>query len=83
VKFTLDAQLPKILSDFLISKGYESIHTLELPKANSTQDFEILEICYREQRIVITKDNDFLESYLLLGKPKQLIFCSNRKYSEH
>ena len=74
MKFIVDAQLPKSLSDFLITRGFDSIHTLALPNANATQDTEILELCVREDRIVITKDNDFLESYLLLGKPKQLIF---------
>lgn len=71
-----DAQLPKSLSELINSKGYDSIHTLDLPKANSTQDQEILELSIRENRIVITKDNDFLDSYLLIGKPEKLIFVS-------
>jgi predicted nuclease of predicted toxin-antitoxin system len=30
LKFIVDAQLPKRLSDFLNSNGYSSIHTIEL-----------------------------------------------------
>jgi predicted nuclease of predicted toxin-antitoxin system len=74
MRFVVDAQLPKSLSDLINSKGYDNIHTLDLPKANAIQDHEILELCIRENRVVITKDNDFLDSYLLIGKPKKLIF---------
>ena len=38
MKFILDAQLPKKLSDFLIWKGYDAIHTLDLPLKNKTKD---------------------------------------------
>ena len=41
MKFILDAQLPRKLSDFLVWKGYNSIHTLDLPHKNRTKDSEI------------------------------------------
>jgi predicted nuclease of predicted toxin-antitoxin system len=73
VKFIVDAQLPKALSDFLRVKGFDSVHTLELPDKNKTQDNIINTIADKENRIVITKDNDFLESFLLEGKPAKLV----------
>jgi predicted nuclease of predicted toxin-antitoxin system len=73
MKFIVDAQLPKKLSHFLVSKGFDSIHTLELPLRNSTPDVEIIDISERENRIVITKDSDFYDSKLLRDKPKKLI----------
>jgi predicted nuclease of predicted toxin-antitoxin system len=73
VKFLVDAQLPKSLSDFLKSEGHDSVHTIELPKANNTQDTEILKICFNEKRIVISKDSDFLESFLVNKSPEKLI----------
>ncbi len=73
MKFLIDAHLPKSLSDLLISKGHDSIHTLELPNANSTGDSEILLISRVENRIVISKDSDFLESYLLNRSPEKLV----------
>lgn len=73
MKFIVDAQLPKSLSDLLNYRGFDSIHTLDLPNKNSTFDKEIIEISSNEKRIVITKDNDFLESFLLNSKPEKLI----------
>jgi predicted nuclease of predicted toxin-antitoxin system len=73
MKFIVDAQLPKSLSDLLKYRGFDSIHTLDLPNKNSTSDKEITEIAINEKRIVITKDNDFLESFLLNSQPEKLI----------
>lgn len=73
MKFLIDAQLPKSLSDLLKLEGHDSIHTIELPKANDTQDNEILKICLEENRIVISKDADFLESFLINKSPEKLI----------
>ncbi len=56
MKFLIDAQLPKSLSEFFKSEGQDSVHTLELPKANDTQDGEIIKYCLSEKRIVISKD---------------------------
>jgi hypothetical protein len=73
MKFIVDAQLPKSLSDLLNYRGLDSVHTLDFPNKNSTSDKEIIEIAINEKRIVITKDNDFLESFLLNSQPEKLI----------
>ncbi len=73
MKFIVDAQLPISISDLLNSKGFDSIHTLELPDKNCTSDKQILELALIEKRVVITKDNDFLESYLVKKEPEKLI----------
>ena len=73
MKFLVDAQLPKALSDFIKSKGIESLHTLELPDKKSTQDGDITRIATDEHYIVITKDADFLESYVLRKEPPKLL----------
>jgi predicted nuclease of predicted toxin-antitoxin system len=73
MKFIVDAQLPKSLSDFLNYRGFDSIHTLDLPNKNSTSDKEITEIAFNQKRILITKDNDFLESFILNSQPEKLI----------
>lgn len=70
MKFIIDAQLPKSLSDFLKNRGYDSIHTIELAEQNKTQDSTITSIASHENRIVISKDNDFLESFLINGRPE-------------
>lgn len=35
MKFIVDAQLPIALSDFLNQKGFDSIHTLNMPEGNT------------------------------------------------
>ncbi|MBT0810076.1 DUF5615 family PIN-like protein [Litoribacter ruber] len=73
MKFLVDAQLPKSLSDFLVKKGFDSIHTLELPDKNNTTDRQILEVATKDKRIVISKDADFLESFIINSQPRKLI----------
>ena len=73
MKFIIDAQLPKSLSDFLKHKGLDSIHTLELHDKNRTKDYQIITLAIEEDRIVISKDNDFLDSFLINSKPPKLI----------
>jgi len=41
MKFIVDAQLPKKLSELLVKKGFDSLHTLDLPNNNATTDNEI------------------------------------------
>jgi predicted nuclease of predicted toxin-antitoxin system len=62
--------LPKTLSDFLVYKGFDAVHTIDLPQKNATDDVEIISLSILENRIVITKDSDFLDSYLLNINPK-------------
>ena len=76
MRFLVDAQLPKSLSDFITQKGYDSIHTLELAAKNRTTDYEINKIASDQNRIVITKDNDFLESFILKSEPSKLILIT-------
>lgn len=73
MKFLIDAQLPKSLSDLFKSEGYDCMHTLDLPKRNDTEDNEILKFCLEEMRTIISKDSDFLESFLINKSPKKLI----------
>ena len=76
MKFLLDAQLPKKLSLLLLKEGHDSIHTLDLTNRNRTKDSEINEISIREERIVISKDLDFIESLLISDKPYKLLYIS-------
>jgi predicted nuclease of predicted toxin-antitoxin system len=73
MKFIIDAQLPKSLLDFLNAAGFNALHTLELPEMNRTGDNAITTKTDIEDRIVVTKDADFLDSYLLFEKPAKLL----------
>ncbi|NCU31982.1 MAG: hypothetical protein EOM23_03380 [Candidatus Moranbacteria bacterium] len=81
MKFLIDAQLPKSLSEFLNRKGFDSIHTLDLPKKNRTGDSEIIQLVTDENRIVVTKDVDFLNSHMINGLPEKLIMVKTGNIS--
>lgn len=76
MKFLIDAQLPRRLADWLIASGCDAIHTLQLPAANQTTDQEIVALADRESSIVVSKDADFVDSHLLLGRPSKLLLIS-------
>ncbi len=73
MKFIVDAQLPVSLCYLLKHRGFDAVHTIELPQANASSDRLITEIALNESRVVITKDSDFLDSYLLKSQPKKLV----------
>jgi predicted nuclease of predicted toxin-antitoxin system len=81
VKFLVDAQLPARLSHFLNTKGHDSLHTLDLPNQNSTKDTEVIQVATRENRVVITKDSDFLDSFLINALPEKLIIVKTGNIS--
>jgi predicted nuclease of predicted toxin-antitoxin system len=76
MKFLVDAQLPRHLAASLKWSGHDVLHTLDLPLGNRTPDWRINEISVEEQRIVITKDADFVNSFLLSGVPYKLLLMS-------
>ena len=76
MKFLIDAELPYKLREWLITKGYDVIHTRDLPKANKTEDAKIIRIADDENRIVVSKDSDFLKQYILNGKPQKLLLIT-------
>ncbi len=69
LKFIVDTQLPPKLAKFLSDKNYDAIHTTFFPNGHLLQDKEIREIAIQENRIIVTKDNDFFDSYLTKGAP--------------
>jgi len=76
MKFLVDAQLPVRLARFLQTSGYDTIHTTDLPQRNATSDLEINSVSIQEERIVITKDADFVNSFLTIQQPYKLLLIS-------
>jgi predicted nuclease of predicted toxin-antitoxin system len=76
MRFIIDTQLPYILATFLKKKGYDVIHTFDLPNQDYTTDNEIRELSVSENRVVITKDSDFLDSFYVKGIPSKLLLVS-------
>ncbi|MCL2247402.1 MAG: DUF5615 family PIN-like protein [Lentimicrobiaceae bacterium] len=65
MKFLVDAQLPYGIALFLRDKGFDALHTNDLPDKEYTTDSQIRSIAVSENRIVITKDYDFVDSFIL------------------
>jgi predicted nuclease of predicted toxin-antitoxin system len=81
MKFVIDAQLPRRIALMLREQGHDAVHTLDLPEANRTTDSAILDLAAREGRVVITKDADFVNSFLLSGRPEKLLLISTGNIS--
>lgn len=73
MKFLIDAQLPVRLALWLQTVGYDAIHTKDLPQQNRTTDVQINALSIQERRIVITKDSDFFDSFLIRREPYKLL----------
>lgn len=81
MNFLIDAQLPRRLCNWLAESGSDAIHTLDLPDGNETTDSEICRLARDEQRIVVTKDSDFVQSHLLTGDPPRLLLVATGNIS--
>lgn len=81
MKFIIDAQLPRRLAHLLRGAGHDVVHTLDLPHGNSTTDKEIIAIAEEECRVVVTKDADFVEAFVLTGQPRKLLVVATGNIS--
>ena len=76
MKFLVDAHLPRRLVFRLREAGHDALHTLDLPHGNRTSDAEIIAFSLRESRVIVTKDSDFVTSFLLRAQPWKLLLIS-------
>lgn len=80
-KFLVDAQLPRRLARFMESKNLDVVHTLDLPEANKTKDGVINRISLEQKRVVVTKDEDFVQSFTLQQRPYKLLLITTGNIS--
>lgn len=59
MKYLVDNQLPAALARFLSSRGVDCLHVLDVG-LSQVRDTAIWEYAGRENRVVISKDEDFL-----------------------
>jgi len=76
VKFLVDAQLPVRFARWLNQRNHDALHTSQLPDGNRTHDSEITARAVRENRTVISKDSDFVETFYLTGQPSLLLIST-------
>ncbi len=83
MKFLIDAQLPIRLARLLQSLGYDTIHTLDLPQKNLTPDSEMNSISNSQNRVLITKDKYFIDSFIIRQQPYKLLFLTTGNISNN
>lgn len=76
MKFLVDAQLPRKFTGWLQDAGHDAIHTLDLLDKNQTSDQTITLYARRESRIVVSKDDDFVQAFLINGEPMLLLIST-------
>src|SRR3954447_17571431 len=81
MNFAVDAQLPRRMTTWFAAAGCDAIHTLDLPDGNRTTDEQVNDVADREQRVVITKDADFVDTHVLRGRPAKLLLISTGNIS--
>ncbi|MBE2268161.1 MAG: DUF5615 family PIN-like protein [Anaerolinea sp.] len=81
MNFLVDAHLPRRLALAIATQGHDVKHTLDLPNANKTKDHQINDVSEEEQRVVISKDGDFVNSLLVSNRPYKLLLISTGNIS--
>ncbi|MFM8223681.1 MAG: DUF5615 family PIN-like protein, partial [Planctomycetaceae bacterium] len=79
--FLVDAQLPRRMTVWFVEAGCDALHTLGLPAGNRSTDEQIRRIAENDQRVLISKDADFVDSHLLIGHPQKLLLISTGNVS--
>lgn len=81
MRFLVDAQLPRRLARWLSTQGHDAIHTNDLSEGNQTGDATINELSVHEKRVVVTKDEDFVDTFLLRHQPYKLLLVATGNIS--
>jgi predicted nuclease of predicted toxin-antitoxin system len=76
MKLLIDAQLPRRMVSWLSSAGCDAVHSLDLPDGNRTTDAQIIACADQEQRVVVSKDADFVNEHVLHSRPAKLLLIS-------
>ncbi len=72
LRFLIDTQLPFSLASKLKEFDFDAIHTTYFNAGHLMNDSEIRRIAIEQNRIIITKDTDFMEYYIVKGAPPKV-----------
>lgn len=81
MKVLLDAQLPGRLFEILSALGFDVMHTDFLVNKSRSTDAEILENCEKDKRILVSKDRDFVDSFVVRNKPEKFLWITTGNIS--
>ena len=69
----MDNQLPRALVDFFVSHGHKAIHVLQLGM-DEADDKTIWAYAEKNQCVIVTKDEDFLNLSLQTNSTNQIVW---------
>jgi len=81
-RYIVDANFSMKVAELLHSHDIDVVHVSSLPKGTKTKDRDINLLSIRENRIVITRDHDFIDSYFSSSRPYKLLFISDFNQKE-
>lgn len=73
MNFLVDAQLPPALARWIDGQGHRATHILEMG-LQAADDAAIWERAQGEKSVIIRKDEDFVDHWLLSAEPVQLVW---------
>lgn len=82
MNFLIDAQLPPALARWIVSQGHQATHVFDIG-LQTADDPAIWERARNDRAVIISKDEDFVDRWLLSDQPVPLAWirkgnCSNR-----
>ncbi|MSU59909.1 MAG: hypothetical protein EXS35_17370 [Pedosphaera sp.] len=82
MNFLVDAQLPPALARWIASQGHQATHVFDFG-LQTADDPVIWERARNDRAVIISKDEDFVDRWLLSDRPVPLVWirkgnCSNR-----
>lgn len=82
MNFLIDAQLPPALARWISAHGHQSAHVFDIALLKAT-DPNIWEHARQQNAVIVSKDEDFVDRWLLDSAPVSLVWirkgnCSSR-----
>ena len=81
LRVLLDAQLPVRLIEILSGLGFDVIHTNFLTNKNHSTDAELIAVCEKDKRVLVSKDRDFVDSFVVRNKPEKFLWLTTGNIS--
>ena len=83
LRFIVDTLLPPALSGFFRRKNFDATHVIDYPMGALTTDNEIILIAIKENRIIVSKDFDFFDYFLLKNYPPSILLLQLGNIKNH
>ena len=81
LKFIIDTQLPPKLATHLEALETDAVHTTNYLSGHLMADKEIIQKAIDEERIVVSKDADFRDYFLVKGSPPRILLIKTGNIS--